>query len=201
MTHATPPDREAPADHAIEANIRRRWSPRSYQETPVPAAALHSLLEAARWSASCFNLQPWHFIICCKAEDAAAHDKLFGCLSVNNQGWAGRAPVLLLAVARTTKPADGTPNPYAAFDTGAAIANMAVQAGPLGLQIHSMAGFDRDKARAAFGIGEGYEPLAAISVGYPGPASALPEALAQRETAPRVRRKVEEFAMFGAWTP
>ncbi len=199
MSPATPPDREAPADAPIEAALRRRWSPRSYLETPVSESALASMLEAARWSASCFNLQPWNFVVTRKVEEAAAHAKLFDCLGPNNQTWAARAPVLMLAVARTTKPADGTPNPYGWYDTGAAIANMAAQAGPLGLQIHSMAGFDRDKARAAFGIGEGFDPVAVLSVGTPGPANALPEALMQRETAPRVRRTRAEFAHFGEW--
>jgi nitroreductase len=199
MQPATPPDREAPAEAPIEAAIRRRWSPRSYLETPVSASALASLLEAARWSASCFNWQPWHFIVCRRAEEAAAHAKLFDCLSVNNQGWAGKAPVLLLAVARTTAPTDGSPNRYAWYDTGAAVANLAVQAGPLGLQVHSMAGFDAAKARAAFGIAEGYDPVAAIAVGHPGPAEALPDALKARETGPRVRRPQAEFVFFGEW--
>lgn len=199
MTPATPPDREAPAEAPIEAALRRRWSPRSFLETPVSESALASLLEAARWSASCFNAQPWHFIVTRRAEEPAAHARLFECLSANNQGWAGKAPVLMLAVARLTFPQDGSANRYGWYDTGAAVANMAVQAGPLGLQLHSMAGFDAAKARAAFAIPEGFDPVAAIAVGHPGPASALPEALAARETAPRVRRPRGEFVFFGEW--
>jgi nitroreductase len=199
MQLATPPDREAPADHPIEAPIRRRWSPRSFTETPVPAGALNSLLEAARWAASCFNAQPWHFIVARKNEDAAAHAKLLACLVEGNQAWASKAPVLMLAVARTGFPADGSPNRHAWYDTGAAVANMAVQAGPLGLQLHAMSGFDAAKARETFAIPEGFDPVAAIALGYPGPADALPEKLKARETAPRQRRKVEEFAFFGGW--
>lgn len=199
MDIATPPDREAPAEHPIEATFRRRWSPRSFAETPVSPAALNSLLEAARWAASCFNAQPWHFIVLRKAEDAAGHAKLFETLSANNQGWAGRAPVLMLTVARTSFPADGSANRFAWYDTGAAVANMAAQAGPLGLQIHSMAGFDAVRAREAFGIPAGYDPVCAIALGHPGPAEALPDALKLRETAPRVRRKAEEFVFFGGW--
>ena len=199
MQLATPPDRESPAEHPIEANFRRRWSPRSYLETPVSASALNSLLEAARWSASCFNWQPWNFIVLRKAEEAAGHQKLFEILSANNQGWAGKAPVLLLAVARVTAPTDGSPNKYGWYDTGAAVANMAAQAGPLGLQVHSMAGFDHAKAREVFSIPEGYDPVCALAIGHPGPADALPEALKARETGPRVRRKVEEFTFFGGW--
>jgi nitroreductase len=76
---------------------------------------------------------------------------------------------------------------------------MAAQATALGLQIHQMAGFDAGKAREAFAIPEGHEPYAAIAVGHPGPADALPEDLMARETAPRQRRPVSEWAHFGAW--
>lgn len=199
MEFSTPPDREAPADHPIEAIIRRRWSPRSYADKPVSPQQISSLLEAARWSASCFNFQPWHFVVCRKHEEIAAYDSLLSCLSTNNQAWAGRAPVLMLAVARLTSPQDGSPNRYAWYDLGAAIANMAVQAGPLGLQVHSMAGFDAAKARTAFAIGEGFDPVVALSVGYPGDPNQLNDALKARETGPRMRRKIEDFAFFGEW--
>ena len=59
MNHPTPPDREAPAEHPIEALLRRRWSPRSFTDRPVSAAALHSLLEAARWAASAITTYNW----------------------------------------------------------------------------------------------------------------------------------------------
>ncbi|WP_431272760.1 hypothetical protein [Dankookia sp. P2] len=50
-----------------------------------------------------------------------------------------------------------------------------------------------------FAIPEGFDPVAAIAVGEPGPPEALPEVLAQRETAPRQRRPIEEFAFLGGW--
>lgn len=199
MDNATPPDREAPAEHPIEALLRRRWSPRSFTDRPVSAAALNSLLEAARWAASCNNAQPWHYLVARKQEDAVAFDKLLGCLSPNNQTWAGKAAVLMLAVARTTFPANGNRNRHAWYDTGAASAMMAVQAVALGLQLHQMAGFDAAKAREAFAIPAEYEPVAAIALGHPGRPEALPEALKARETAPRQRRLINDFAFFGTW--
>ena len=198
-TATTPPDREAPAEAPIEALLRRRWSPRSYTDAPVSAAALASLLEAARWAASCNNAQPWHLIVARRAEEPEAHATLAACLTGNNRRWAPAAPVLMLSVARTAFPQDGRPNRHAAYDTGAAMAQMAAQATALGLQIHQMAGFDAGKAREAFAIPEGHEPYAAIAVGHPGPADALPEDLMARETAPRQRRPVSEWAHFGAW--
>ena len=197
---ATPPDREAPAAQPIEALIRRRWSPRSFQDRPVADAALASLLEAARWAASCFNAQPWHLVVARREREPEAHARLLACLSVGNRRWAGRAPVLMLAVARARFPQDDArPNRHAGYDTGAAMAQLALQAVALGLQAHQMGGFDAARAREAFAIPEGFEPMAAIALGHPGAADALPEELRAREVAPRTRRPVAEFAHFGAW--
>ena len=192
-------DRTAPTAHPIEAALAARWSPRSYEDRAIPAAALAQCLEAARWAASCFNDQPWNFLVARRDADAAAHAKLLGCLSANNQAWAGSAPVLMLGIARTHFAHNGNPNRHAGYDLGQATANLAAQAAALGLQAHQMAGFDAAAARTAFAIPEGFDPLVAITLGYPGPASALPEALAARETAPRTRRPIAEFTHMGAW--
>lgn len=192
-------DRTAPAAHPIAAPLAARWSPRSYEERAVPDVALAQVLEAARWAASCVNDQPWNYIVARKEKEAEGYAKIFSCLSANNQGWAGRAPVLILGVARQNFAHNGNPNRHAAYDLGQATANLAAEAATLGLQAHQMAGFDAAKAREAFAIPEGFDPLVAITLGYPGPASALPEALAARETAPRSRRAIAEFTHLGAW--
>jgi nitroreductase len=196
---STPPDREAPAKHPIEALLRRRWSPRSFTGAPVGEAALDSLLEAARWAASSSNQQPWHLIIARRDREAEAFGRLLGVLAPGNQAWAEKASVLMLAVARMANPANGNPNRHAFYDTGAAMAQMALQAVALGMQVHQMGGFDTAKAREAFGIPEGYEPAAAIALGPVGVAETLPEALAAREVAPRQRRPIGEWAFFGGW--
>ncbi|MDO9707084.1 nitroreductase family protein [Paracraurococcus lichenis] len=195
----TTPDRAAPAAHPIAPLVAQRWSPRSFTGAALPPGALESLLEAARWAASSNNLQPWHYIVARRDQDAAAFERLVGVLSPNNQTWARNAGVLMLSVARLTNPNNGNPMRHALHDTGAASAQMALQAAALGLQAHQMAGFDAAAARAAFGIPEGFEPVAAIAIGEVGPPEALPEVLAQRETAPRQRRAIEEFAFFGGW--
>lgn len=192
-------DRTAPAAHPIVAPLAARWSPRSYEDRAVPDAVLAQVLEAARWAASCINDQPWNFLVTRKAGEPEAHAKLLACLSPNNQGWAVRAPVLMLGVARTAFASNGKPNRHAGYDLGQATANLAAQAAALGLQAHQMAGFDAAKAREAFAIPEGFDPMTAITLGYPGPASALPEALAVRETAPRARKAIGEFTHLGAW--
>lgn len=191
--------RTAPAEHPILPAIAERWSPRSYLATPVPAAALASVLEAGRWAASAYNEQPWQYLVTRKDVEPEAHARLLGCLVPFNQGWIGEAPVLMLACARLNSVGNGKPNAWAQYDTGQASSAMAIQAAALGLQLHQMAGFDAAAARTAFGIPEDVQPIAAMVLGTPGPASALPEQLAQRETAPRARKPASEIFFMGKW--
>ena len=192
-------DRSAPTEHPVLPAIAARWSPRSYLDLPVPDAALHSVLEAGRWAASAYNEQPWQYLVTRKAVEPEAFAKLLACLVPFNQGWIGAAPVLMLACARLNSAGNGKPNAWAHYDAGQASSAMAIQAAALGLQLHQMAGFDAAAARTAFGIPEDVAPIAAMVLGTPGPAAALPEQLAHRETAPRARKSASEIFFMGQW--
>jgi nitroreductase len=192
-------DRIAPAAHPVPDLIAARWSPRAFAASAVDNATLQSLLEAARWAASCLNDQPWQFIIARSDAEPEAFAAMLSCFSPNNQAWCGRAPALALSVARTSFAHNGAPNRHAWHDVGQAAANMALAAAALGLQLHQMAGFDPVKARTLFGIPDGFDPVAAIAFGYPGDPAALPEALAKREVAPRNRHPIDSFTHLGAW--
>jgi len=92
---------EKPAfnDYPILETLRQRWSPYAFAPTPVAKETLHSLLEAARWAPSCFNEQPWRFIVGSKVDDPATFDKILSTMVEFNHNWAQHAPVLILAVA------------------------------------------------------------------------------------------------------
>ena len=45
-----------------------RWSPRAFLEDPIADEDIKTIFEAARWSMSCFNEQPWHFVIITERE-------------------------------------------------------------------------------------------------------------------------------------
>jgi hypothetical protein len=62
-----------------------------------------------------------------------------------------------------------------------------------------MAGFSHDKARQAFAIPEGWDPVSAIAIGYPGDAQTLPEDFRKSELAPRTRKPIRDFVMTGSW--
>jgi nitroreductase len=182
----------------VDDLIKERRSPLAYSERSVGREELRSLLEAARWAASSYNQQPWHFIVATK-EDPREYERLLGCIVPANALWAASAPVLMLSVAKLAYDSNGAPNRHALYDVGQATANLALQATALGLALHQMGGFDMERARAEFQIPEGYEPVAAIAVGYPGDPESLPESLRARASAPRTRRELGDFVFTGRW--
>ena len=188
----------ADTTYPIEPLLKRRWSPRAFAYRPVEPAKLLSLLEAARWSASCANQQPWYFIMATREEEAE-YARLLSCLRDNNQQWASHAPVLMVSVAKLSFDMNGQPNRYAFHDVGLAVANLIVQATALGLFVHQMAGFYPDKVKALYGVPDDFEPVSGIVLGYPGDPAILPEDLQQREVAPRARRPLETFVFQGTW--
>ncbi|HEX8282889.1 MAG TPA: nitroreductase family protein [Pyrinomonadaceae bacterium] len=178
--------------------ILGRRSTLAFSGRAVSDEDLRSLLEAARWASSSYNEQPWHFIVATR-DRPAEFERLLGCLVPGNAEWAGRAPVLMLSVAKLAFDRGGAANRHALHDVGQAAANLSIQASALGLSVHQMGGFDASKARAEFRIPEGFEPVAALAVGYPGDPEELPEALRAREQAPRTRRQLSEFVFAATW--
>ena len=102
-------------------------------------------------------------------------------------------------MAKTTFSENGQANPHAMYDTGAAVANLSIQATAEGLYLHQMAGFSPEKAKETLNIPEGFEAVTAIVVGYKGDANILAQPLKDRETAPRVRKDISEFTYEGSW--
>ncbi|WP_263374335.1 nitroreductase family protein [Granulicella aggregans] len=191
--------KRAPAELGIHDLIASRWSPRAFSDKPVSADDLTKIFAAASWAASSTNEQPWRFLIGRKGDETFA--KILDSLVEFNQSWAKSAPVLVLSVGKLTfspGPYGGGANVYALHDTGAASANMSLQAAALGLHTHGMGGFDREKARASFGIPEDFEIGAVWALGYLGEPGSLPEGLKARELAERTRKPVEEF-VFREW--
>lgn len=183
--------------HPIHELLKNRWSPKAYSSQPITKDTLLSLFEAARWSPSSSNLQPWSFIVATH-NDMKAFDRLLCTLDEGNQVWAGKAPVLVLTISqRDRKP--GTPNRHAGYDLGQAVAHLTVQAGAYGLALRQMGGFDGERARRNFNLPDGFDPMTVLAIGYPGEPESLPEDLRERELAPRKRKPLEEFVFDGAW--
>ena len=188
----------APANHPVHDLIRNRWSPRAFAEKAVAPEVLQSLFEAARWAPSSSNEQPWAYLVATK-DDAENFAKTVSVLVEFNQTWAKNAPALLVAVTKLAFAKNNAPNRNAQYDVGAASALLSVEATSRGLVVHQMAGFDPEKARQVFSIPAGWDPIAALAVGYPGDTDSLPQPLRDRENAPRIRKALDEFVMSGQW--
>ena len=191
-------DKAADTQYPIHDLLRQRWSPLAFSDRMVEPEKLHSVLEAASWAASSYNEQPWSFIVA-TSENQAEFERLLSCLAEGNQEWARNAPILMLSVAKLNFEYNGVENRHAFHDVGAASTTLAIQAADLGLFIHQMAGFDVPKAKEIYSIPEGYEPVAALALGYFGDPQTLSERLQQRENAPRERKPLEEFVFSGSW--
>jgi nitroreductase len=189
--------------HTIEgvlSVIAGRWSARSFADREVSPADLTKVFEAARWSASSYNEQPWRFLVGRRGSET--YKKIFSTLGGFNRDWAGAAPVLILGAGSVTFSHNGAPNAYALYDLGAAAAGLSLQASALGIRTHSMAGFDHAAARQIFHIPDDYHLGAVIALGYQGEPSALTqENLIAQEIAPRTRKPLNEFVLEEWGTP
>jgi nitroreductase len=188
----------AATEHPVHDLIRERWSPRAFSDKPISPEILRSLFEAARWAPSSSNEQPWAFLVATKA-GKESHSKMLSTLVEFNQTWAQTAPVLAVAVSELAFAKSGQPNRNAFYDTGAAVSQLTAEATHRGLLVHQMAGFEPAKVVEHFGVPAGWQPIAAITIGYPGDTESLPEKLRERELAPRERKPLTEFVMGARW--
>jgi nitroreductase len=194
---------EKPANTSVEIQelIARRWSGRAFKTTAVSREDIKSLVEAAHWAPSCFNDQPWRFLVWDRNHDADAWSKAFECLGEGNQEWVRESPVLLLACNDTefsSRP--GRANRWGQHDSGGASQNLHLQATALGLMSHPRAGYDQDKARATFNIPQQFNLLEMIAVGHPvDSAIDLEGERKDRETAPREREPLGGRFFDSAW--
>jgi nitroreductase len=189
--HATP-------DHPIQPLIARRWSPYAFADRPVSDNDLRSVFEAARWSASSYNEQPWRYIVATKA-NPVDFERLLSCLVEGNQVWAKAAPVLAFGCVSLRFARNSQPNAAAEHDLGQATATLTVEATSRGLCVHQMIGLLPDKVRELYRIPEGVRPLTALAIGYPADAGVLPEHLRGSDLAIRTRRPLAEFVFGSQW--
>lgn len=184
-------------DYEIYALLKQRYSPRIFKDEKIDPEQLKQLFEAARWSASSFNRQPWRFIYAEK--DSKAYDKIVDCLSDFNKSWAVNAPLLMLSIYKENTE-DGKENFHALHDLGLCLGNMTTQAQYMDIALHHMAGVDWKKAQKDFNVPDGYHVSSAIAVGYyGGDLENLSEDLKENETAERTRIPQKDFAYEGEW--
>lgn len=176
----------------IERRARRGLSPQR-----VPREVTDRLLEAATLAPSCFNNQPWRFLV---IDEPEALEKARPFLAGGNY-WAERSPLIIGVVTRKELDCelDGG-REYAFFDSGLAVQNLLLQATAEGLIAHPIAGFRAPEMREAFGIDESMILLTLVILGFPGETDHLSEKHQQSEKSPRSRKKISEVVSYNEWS-
>lgn len=178
--------------HPIHEPLARRWSPNGFDSNrSISTSEVQKLFEAARWTPSSYNAQPWRYLYAYR-EDQKEFEVLLDTLSPKNQPRAKDAALLILAVAQRIPTGREQENHYAMYDLGAANFALTVQATELGLSVHQMAGFSRTKVREGFEIAPDYEPVVVMAVGFQPEVSPKDLSLDQVPRKPRLTQ--ETFA-------
>lgn len=186
----------APTAYPIHALLKSRWSPRAFTGEQIAADVQDRIFEAARWSPSANNLQPWAFVI--DDNQSETFQRTLGFLKSTNFIWGRNAPLIGIAFAKTIRE-DGKINPHALYDLGQAVAHLTLQVSHEGLFMHQVAGFSPDDVRGQLSIPSNWQPVTMFVIGHLGDASILPDELATRERAPRVRKPISEFVFRKYW--
>ena len=169
--------------------LAERWSPRSFDATQsLTMADLTPAFEAARWAPSANNAQEWRFLVGFRGD--ATFEAMTERLSGWNASWAPTAGAIVIGMYEADP--ENRAIEYAPYDLGQAMAHFSVQAHADGLFVHQAAGFDRDAIAAHFNVPANWKPFVVAAVGHLGAPELLNETLQARETAPRVRRPLDE---------
>lgn len=154
---------------ALNPLLEQRRSPSVFDPAhALTQAEVMSLLEAARWSPSWGNTQPWRFLVGHRGD--ATHAAIVETLTPGNLAWAPAASAIVIGLRQVAALPDDPKGDlrtydYTAYDLGQAVAHLTVQAASLGLDVHQFAGFDHDALVAAARVPTYLQPMAGIAIG------------------------------------
>jgi nitroreductase len=174
----------------ILQEIKDRWSPRAFSEEKVSAEDIEGVFEAARFAQSCFNEQPWRYLVATEEDEL---EVLRSVLNEKNSLWAKRAPVLFLILAHKQFSYNGKTNPYNQFDAGTSWGFLSLEATRRGLVTHGMAGFSKSEAKEKLNIPDEYDIIAVVAMGKLGEKEELPLEEFKEKEHPDGRKSLEEI--------
>ena len=146
----------------IKEVIQKRYSCRSYKDTPVPEEKLKNILEAARLAPSARNRQPYKFII---VKNKEKREKI--ATAAAGQSFIAKAPIIIAGVSLDPEGIMTCEVPAYAVDVAIAMEHIALQASAEGLGTCWIGAFSQEEAKKVLEIPEEYKIVALMSFGYP----------------------------------
>ena len=165
--------------------LKNRFSPRVFSDEEIGKKDLNSIIEAARWTPSSSNRQPWFFYVAEKG--SKGFEKTLSCLSESNY-WAKQ--VSYLVVGCYLDEDQKGKNNYAQYDLGQAVMSLVVQAQSLGYYTHQMGGFNKDIAKEVLTIKSPAFPWVVVAIGKVGDYSKADRILIEKDNKERKRKDV-----------
>ncbi len=174
----------------VDELFYKRWSPRSLKKTIIPGEVMTTLIDAARWSPSAHNEQPWLFVT------SASEKEFQTCLDLlvdTNRLWAKNAGVLGFIFSKRHFETNNSPNRLASFDCGTAWMAMTLQARMMGLYTHALGGIHREKVYETLNVSkESYEVICGFVIGIIDQPELLEKEYRDREF-PSPRKPLQEI--------
>lgn len=182
----------------IHPLIATRVSPNIFSCRPVSTPDLLALFEAARWSASAGNEQPWSYLVATRAQ-TEQFERMLSFIDPVNLPWARLASVLVIGCARLTLEHTGAAYATAEHDLGLASANLVFEATARGLGVHQMTRIDQDSIHASFHIPQHVGVISMLAIGYAEDHSAATNDLRHPRSPLRSRKPLESFVFSESW--
>lgn len=162
--------------------IKERRSVRRYKADPIPDDILQRVLDAARFSPSGKNLQPWKFIL---VQDESLKQRLAEA-SVR-QIFIAEAPIVVVACGFPDRCYSQMGNYMKSWpvDVAIAVEHLMLQAQEEGLGTCWIGAFEEKDVKSILDVPEGVRVLALTPLGYP-----------DENPVPRGRKSMEEIVSY-----
>jgi nitroreductase len=144
--------------------IKQRRSVRKYKPDPIPEDVLHRVLDAARFSPSGKNLQPWKFIL---VRDESLKQRLV--TASVGQAFIAEAPLVIVACAFPDNCYSRMGNYMKSWpvDVAIAVEHLMLQAQEEGLGTCWIGAFEEKQVKSVLNVPEGVRVLALTPLGVP----------------------------------
>jgi len=174
---------------SINEHIEARRAKRALSTKPVSQEEVELLIRAAHLAPSCFNNQPWRFVV---IDDPQILQAVKDAMPTGNY-WTAPAPVIIAVASQRDLDCTLSDNrDYFLFGCGMAVGNLMIQATQMDLVAHPIAGYNPVGVKEILGIPEDYTLITLVIVGRPGDTSPLSDQHRQIELGPRDRKPLSE---------
>ncbi|MCW8965936.1 MAG: nitroreductase family protein [Candidatus Pacearchaeota archaeon] len=180
--------------------IIERKSISAFSDKEIEKEKIDAVLEAGRLAPSCFNNQPWRYVLVGKSD--YNRKNLEKALSPSNS-WAKKANYLVVVGGNPKDDSSINDVEYYLYDIGLSVMSFCLEAEHQGLRTHQMAGWDKDKVSKAVSFSKDIKPVIVIALGVedknPNILSKITAKIKEKLIRQRKRKDMSKIAFYGVY--